>query len=97
MVELARQILGISTNQIETERIFSIVGILITLGRCRLQIDNLDKLIFVHKNWPSNLHVDCLKPFNLTIICEAKFDLTNELDAKFMDVVECKEYANGDL
>jgi hypothetical protein len=89
--------LGISANQIETERTFSIVGIFITLGRCWLQTDNLDKLIFIHKNWPSNPHVDYLKPSNLTIICEAKFDLTNELDAKFVDVVEHEEYANRDL
>jgi hypothetical protein len=84
-------------NQIETERIFSIVGIFITLGKCRLQTDNLDKLIFVHKNWPSNPHVDYLKPSDLTIICVAKFDLTNELDVEFVDVMEREEYTNGDL
>jgi hypothetical protein len=57
----------------------------------------LDKLIFVHKNWPSNLHVGCLKPFELTISFEVEFGLTNELDAKFVDEVEREEYANWDF
>ncbi len=97
MVELARQILGILATQIETERIFSIVGVFIALGRCRFQTDNLEKLIFVHKNWPSNPHIGCLKPFDLTIICEVKSNLTNELNAEFVDEVEREEYADGDL
>jgi hypothetical protein len=94
---LAKQILGIPASQIETERIVSISGLLITLKRCQLQIDNLDKLIFAHKNWPFDLHVGCLKPFDLATICEVEFDLTNKLDAKFVDEVECEEYADGDL
>ncbi len=35
---LARQILGVVGSQIEKERIFSLVGILINLRRCHLQI-----------------------------------------------------------
>jgi len=97
VVALARQILGIPANQIETKKIFSIAGILTTLKRCQLQIDNLDKPIFVHKNWPFNLRVGCLKPSNLAIICETKSDLTKELDVEFVDEVEHEEYANGDL
>lgn len=31
---------------------FSIVGVLIALWRCRLQTDNLDKLVLLVKNWP---------------------------------------------
>jgi len=57
----------------------------------------MNKLIFVHKNWPFNPHVGWLKPSNLVIVCEAKFDLIDELDAKFIDEVEHEEYANGDL
>ncbi len=57
----------------------------------------MNKLIFVHKNWPFNPHVGCLKPSNLVIVCETQFDLIDELDVKFMDEVECEEYANGDL
>ncbi len=97
MAALAKQILGILASQIETKIIFSIVGVLTTLKRCRLQTNNLDKLIFVHKNWPFDLRVGCLKSFDLTIVCEAKFDFTKKLDAEFVDEVECEEYANGDL
>jgi hypothetical protein len=97
VVALARQILGIPASQIETKKIFSIAGILTTLKRCQLQIDNLDKLIFVHKNWPFDLHVGCLKPSDLATICEAKSDLTKELDVEFVDEVEHEEYADGNL
>jgi hypothetical protein len=97
MVALARQIFGIPASQIETKRIFSIAGVLTTFKRCWFQIDNLDKLIFVHMNWPSNPHVGCLKPYNLVVVCEAESDLIDELDAKFVDEVECEEYAVGDL
>jgi hypothetical protein len=45
---LMQQILGIIGFQIETKCIFSIVGILTNLCQCRLQTDNLEKLIFVH-------------------------------------------------
>jgi hypothetical protein len=44
------QILGIVGSQIETERIFSLVGILINLRRCCLQSKNLEKLNFMNKN-----------------------------------------------
>jgi hypothetical protein len=48
-----KQILGIVVCQIKIKRIFSLVGILTSLKRCRLQLENLDKLIFVNKNWPN--------------------------------------------
>jgi hypothetical protein len=47
---LAWQILGVVGSQIEIERIFSLARILTNHKRCRLQIENLEKLIFVHKN-----------------------------------------------
>ncbi len=49
-----RQILGIVGSQIETNKIFSLVGILANLRKCCLQSKNLDKLIFVNKNWPND-------------------------------------------
>jgi hypothetical protein len=88
---------GIPASQVETEKIVSIFGILTTLRRCRLQIDNLDKLIFVNKNWSSDLHVGCLKLFDLATICEVKSDLTNKLDVEFVDEMEHEKYADGDL
>jgi hypothetical protein len=97
MVAFVRQILGILASQIEIERIFSIAKALTTFKRCQLQTDNMDKLIFIHKNWPFDPRVGCLKPFDLVVIYEAKYGLTNELDAKFVGEMECEEYANGDL
>jgi hypothetical protein len=48
-------ILGIVRSQIEIKNIFSLVGILINLCQCKLQTDNLERLIFVNKNWLNNL------------------------------------------
>jgi hypothetical protein len=39
---LTKQILGILGSLIESERVFSLVGVLATLKRYRLQVDNLD-------------------------------------------------------
>jgi hypothetical protein len=49
---------GISVSQIETERIFLVVGVLISLQQCRFGVENLDKLIMIYKNWPSNAQLD---------------------------------------
>ncbi len=51
MGSLAQQIIGISGSQIETERIFSIIGVFTNLRRCHLGVENLDKLIMIYKNW----------------------------------------------
>jgi len=50
IVILLRHIFSIPTSHTKIERIFSIARILLTHHRCHLQIDNLDKLIFVNKN-----------------------------------------------
>jgi hypothetical protein len=52
---LARHIFGILASQIKTKHIFSITTILTMLWRCCFQTENVDKLIFVHKNQPSNM------------------------------------------
>ena len=56
---LARQILAIPGSQIETERIFSIAGVLTSLRRCRLGLNNLDSLIMINKNWPEDSRHEC--------------------------------------
>jgi hypothetical protein len=61
----ARQILRIIQFQIETKRIFSLVGIFISLRRCHFQLENLDKLIFVNQNWPHNPRISCKSPSSL--------------------------------
>jgi hypothetical protein len=47
---LAKQILGIPRSQIEIECVFIPIGVLITLKCCRLQVDNLDRIITMVKN-----------------------------------------------
>jgi hypothetical protein len=40
-------------NEIETEQMFNLVGVL-TILKCRLQVDNLNRIITMVKNWPSD-------------------------------------------
>jgi hypothetical protein len=47
----------------------------------------VDKLIFVHKNWPSNPQIGCLKHIDVTFACEAKFDLMAKLKVEFENQV----------
>ncbi len=68
---LVHQILGIVGSQIETERIFSFIEILTNLRTYCLQLDNVDKIIFVRKNWPSDPRVGCSSPFSLIKLIEA--------------------------
>jgi hypothetical protein len=58
---LTCQILSIIGLQIESERIFFFsVDIFINLRTCHLQLDNLENLIFLRKNWSSDHNVDCI-------------------------------------
>jgi len=50
---LALQILSIVESHVETKRIVLLTRILINLRRCHLQIEILEKIIFVNKNWHS--------------------------------------------
>ena len=49
-----KQHLGIPGSQIETERIFNIARMLISLQQSRLGTKNLDHLIMIYKNWPAS-------------------------------------------
>jgi alkyl hydroperoxide reductase subunit AhpC len=53
----------------------------------QFQIGHLDKLILINKNWPSNLHLGCLKPFDFTSVCEVELYLIGELNTKFKEEV----------
>jgi hypothetical protein len=77
---LAWQILEIVDSQIETKRIFSLVGILIKLRKCRLQIENLEKLILVNKNWPNDPRIGCKCPFNLLKFLEKDINLEEKFE-----------------
>ncbi len=57
-------------SQITIEKIFYLVGILTNLKRCHLSSNNLDKLLFVNKNWPNDPRVSCSSHINLIMLVE---------------------------
>jgi hypothetical protein len=67
---LAHQILGILGLEIETKKIFSLTNRLTNLRRCDLQLNNLERLIFMSKNWPNHLRIDFNRPSNLVEMIE---------------------------
>jgi len=77
---LAWHILGIIKSQIETERIFFLAWILTNIKGCHLQIQNLEKLIFVNKNWPNDLIIGYKSPSNLLEFLERDINLEEELE-----------------
>ncbi len=64
--------------QIETI-LFSLARILTNFKRCCLQTENLEKLIFVNKNWPNDPIIGCKSPFNLVEFLEKDVNLEEEL------------------
>jgi hypothetical protein len=57
-----------------------LAGILTNLRRCHLQTENLEKLIFVNKNWPNDLKIGCKSPSNLVEFLEKDVDLKEQLE-----------------
>ncbi len=53
------------------------------LKRCRLHIDNLNKLIFISKNWPNDPRLSCSLPFNLIELIEVDVSLEEEYKGDF--------------
>jgi len=70
--------LGIVRSQIKIERIFSLVGMHTNFWRCHLHTDNLERLIFVSKNWQNNFRISSF-PTNLVKFVEANVNLKEEL------------------
>jgi hypothetical protein len=70
--------------QIETSSKYS------NLKRCYLQIENLEKLIFVNKNWPNDLRIGRKSPSNLLEFLEKYVDLKKEFK-KFVGEFEVDE------
>ncbi len=60
MAFLAKHILGIPMSQIVIEIIFNLVGILIALQRCYLQVENFDRIITIVKTWLDDPCVNCM-------------------------------------
>jgi hypothetical protein len=72
---LAKQILQILESQIETKHVFNLASGLTTLRRCRLQVDNLDRIITMVKNWPNDPCLNCLQHKDLTNFLKVEFVL----------------------
>jgi hypothetical protein len=68
---------------IETKRIFSLVEILTNLRRCHLELNNLNFLIFVNKNWPNDAKVNCKAPSNLVDLINSEINLKQEVKSSF--------------
>ncbi len=45
-----------------------------------MQIENLEKLIFVNKNWPNDLKIGCKFPSSLVEFLEKDVDLKEQLE-----------------
>jgi hypothetical protein len=60
--------------------IYSLIEIFINLRKCHLQLNNLDKLIFVNKNWPNDLNVGCKSFYNLVEFIAIDAYLEEELE-----------------
>ncbi len=58
---------------------FSVVGILTNLRRCRIQLDNFLKLIFVNKNWSNDAKVNCKAPSNLVDLINPEINLKQKV------------------
>ncbi len=76
---------------------FSLAKILTYLRRCCLQTENLEKLVFVNKNWPNDPRAGCKSPSNLVEFLEKDVDLEEELkefDTEFArdEVVEVQNF-----
>ncbi len=67
--------MGVVGSQIEIKGFFSLTRIFTNLMKCCLHIENLEKLIFVNKNWPNDSRIDCKFPFNLLEFFEKDVDL----------------------
>jgi hypothetical protein len=62
---LAKQIFGIRSSQIEIEKMFNLAKVLMSLQQHRLQMENLDKIITIVKNWFDYPHANCMENENI--------------------------------
>jgi hypothetical protein len=62
------------------EQNFSLVGIFTNSWHYRLQINNLNKLIFLNKNWPNDPKFGCHALEDMGKVTEIEVELTKDLD-----------------
>jgi len=85
LVFFSRQILGMISSQIEIERIFFLIHIFTNLKKCHLQLENLENLNSMTKNWPNDVRVGCKAPSSLLefIDCEIDLKVLDEFENSF--------------
>jgi hypothetical protein len=85
LVFFSRQILRIISSQIEIERIIFLIHILTNLKNCHLQLENLENLISVSKNWPNDVRVGCKALSGLLELIDCEIDLQklDEFESSF--------------
>ncbi len=69
-------------HKLRLKGFFSLIRILINVKRCNLQLDNLDTLIFLNKNWPNDPRIGC-KPMELIEINAELEDKLNYFEGTF--------------
>jgi len=67
---LVHQVFGLMGSQIKIKWIFSVANVITNLRQSRLEIENLDRLIFNIKNWPSYVRVMCDGPLKPKVMVE---------------------------
>ncbi len=65
-----------------------LVKVLTCLWHCRLQVENVDWIVIVMKNWPSDPHLNCKKKMDLKKYMKVKTFLVNDN----YDLIEEVEY-----
>jgi hypothetical protein len=83
---LARAILGIPSNHIGIECVFSIARIVTCLCQCHLVAKNLDLLISLNKNWPDD---PCVGLEDMGKFEELEEGLLDVLAFEFPEAIEC--------
>lgn len=76
---LTCQIWNIVRSKNAIQKIFILTTILINLRKYCLQLNNLEMLIFVNKNWPNDHGVDCKSPHNFVELIEKDINLERNL------------------
>jgi hypothetical protein len=86
-VFLAKLIHEIPGSQIKTKCVFNLVGVLTTLKHYHLQVENMDRIITVVKNWPNDPCHNCKPNANLKeyfkkedYLAKETYDLLEEVD-----------------
>ncbi len=75
---LVKQILGIMGSPIEIELVFNLARVLIALRCCRLQLENVDRIITVVKNWLDDAHANCKPNLDFQQYLKAKESLAKK-------------------